>query len=342
MTLLTMVLAIVPFASSFAQDDVYFTPKKKKAVTQPSEVVDTPTNTPQTPTDEEWYVGRSSHIDVDSYNRRYTKVNTNDLQLPDSVYYMEPEDCYEYTPTSSLIRFHGYYDPWYYSPLDWNYYYGSSYDWFYDPWYYGAWGRHGWHYTYSWASPWYGYYHPWSYYGWHNPWYGYHAYHPHVTHRNSDGTYGYQNRGGRGSGIRTTTATHSPRTGGTSYSGGFRTPGRVSNPGRTSTTTPNRSTAPRTSVTVPARSTNVRSGFTGSQGRGSVSITPNRATQGSTERSIPLNSGSTTHHNSGSSNGFSGSSRSGGNSGGSYSGGFSGGSRGGGFSGGSRGSAGRR
>ena len=65
-------------------------------------------------------------------------------------------------------RYHGWYDPWYYTGY-WGWYdpwyYGSWYGGWYDPWYYGGdWG---------WYDPWY--YHP--HHGWYDPYWGHHHHH---------------------------------------------------------------------------------------------------------------------------------------------------------------------
>lgn len=214
------VLSLLAVSAS-AQDDVYFVPKKKKAtpVTVPTTPVSqsgVATTTGAAASDptawetDDWYVGRAADVDVDAYNRRYDAADT---ALVDTTaqyapyYYEEPE--YEPAPTELLVRFHGYYDPWYYSDLAWTYGYGMPWDWYYDPWYYGAWGRHGWHYAYGWASPYYGYwgspwysYHPYGW-GWHYGWNNY-GWHHHYVHFNSDGSRGFQNRGGYRGGTRST------------------------------------------------------------------------------------------------------------------------------------------
>lgn len=141
----------------YAQDDVYFVPKKKKAKV---EVVE-----------ENWTANRSDIMDVDAYNRRNTSKQ-NDVSSDDN----DDTSAYEEgTYTSRIIRFHApgvtlisspYYtdyvavwsDPWYvYRP------YGF---------YAGSWG-----FYWGWNSP-YGWYDPWWSHGWYDPWH-YHAWYPH-------------------------------------------------------------------------------------------------------------------------------------------------------------------
>ena len=66
-------------------------------------------------------------------------------------------------------RYHGWYDPWYYSP-SWGWYdpwyYGGYWSSWYDPWYYGGFWGGGWYYT--------GYY---PHYGWYDPYWGHHHHH---------------------------------------------------------------------------------------------------------------------------------------------------------------------
>lgn len=210
-----LMLLIVP---ALAQDDVYFTPKKKKTNTQDVTSTYVPSTQPTDQLDgEDWYVGRGPVMDVDAYNRRYVPADT--LQYNDE--YEEGPIAYDYdepSPTSLLVRFHGYYDPWYYSPLAWDYYYGTPYYWYHDPWMYGSWGHRYWGYNYGW-SPYWNY--PWL----GGPGWGHHPNHypgivPHIA-----------NKGHRG-GTRTTAGT---------------TPSRPSSWNRNYTGTRPRSTAGNTS-----------------------------------------------------------------------------------------------
>lgn len=167
-----------------AQDDIYFTPKKKKAK-QTS--VQTATET------DDWTSNRESVMDEDTYNRRNHSVATSDDD--DYAYYDDGENSESGVYTSRIVRFHSpgltivsspYYeesiaiwaDPWYaYRPFG---YYTSYWDYHYGWGGYYSWNNYWWHH--SWCDPWY-----------HHAWYPthHHHYHPiyrpskpsHVTHR---------------------------------------------------------------------------------------------------------------------------------------------------------------
>ncbi len=158
---------------AFAQDDMYFKPKKK---------------TYQRPLPQERpepYVYNRCPRDVDEYNRwgnfqsQYVELNKDSIasdvfeMYPDSIpddafignhdYFEPPYDPEEdFSCCKRMSRFddycwedpwnYGWYGPYYYSRWWW-------YDPWYDPWFYGYAG-------------WYGYYRPWG--GWYYPsyWYG--------------------------------------------------------------------------------------------------------------------------------------------------------------------------
>ncbi len=192
----------------FAQDDLYFTPKKdtKKAVK--SEVTEIAAADDDTPA---YYVG--STRSVDEYNRRghfrsyYEKVGTDSLGndifefhpgdgvYPDSVYEgydIYPDSLYNYEDDFGCTRYmeayDGYYGPWGYygrGPWWWGYY-GS----WYDPWYYGY---------YGWYSPWYyyGYYSPWYWWGGYPYYHGGYAHHHGGNPRGFTGGRTWSYRGGR-------------------------------------------------------------------------------------------------------------------------------------------------
>lgn len=169
---LSVLLTAMPFGM-MAQDDLYFTPKKSDTK---SEVRSANPQYDKCPT---YYCG--SNRDVDEYNRRgrvssyYQKIGTDSLgndiiqfhagngQYPDSLVldtiYPGSEQYYAYDGGDSddsfaysrrLNRFdnaYGWYDPWFYDDLTWDYpYYG-----------YGPYWRYGW----GWGNPWYC-----GYYGW--------------------------------------------------------------------------------------------------------------------------------------------------------------------------------
>ncbi|MCD8297610.1 MAG: hypothetical protein LUC88_08555, partial [Prevotella sp.] len=164
-------------AGVFAQDDMYFNPKK-----------DTDKKAYQPTVQTERYEYNSALRDVDEYNRmgnfesQYTVLSDDSLDsdvielYPDSVYALmsdslvEYDDVYydeaynpdeDFSCSRRMSRFDDFYwcDPWYcgwYGP-----YYYSRYWWcdpWYDPWFYG----------------WYGWYSPWGWGGWYYPsyWYG--------------------------------------------------------------------------------------------------------------------------------------------------------------------------
>lgn len=156
-------------SGAYAQDDMYFVPKKTTKVVE--EVA------PVAPFHE-------NHMDVDDYNRRgffgnqgyalNTDTTANDVidfnasdSLDMSGYagvgdeYDEnynPEDDYVYSRRMSRFDDFYWYDPWYYSWYG-PYWYGSPYWYAYAGWY-GPW-----------YDPWYyGWYRPWGY-GWYNSWY---------------------------------------------------------------------------------------------------------------------------------------------------------------------------
>lgn len=153
-------------SGAYAQDDMYFTPKKtEKVVKEVAPVASYHEN----------------HMDVDEYNRRGFWGNEGYVQASDTT----ASDVIDFSPSDSLqttayAGAEGEYDESY-NPED-DYVYSrrmSRFDdfYWYDPWYYGWYGPY-WYgspywYAYSgWYGPWYD---PW-YYGWYRPW-GYGWYH---------------------------------------------------------------------------------------------------------------------------------------------------------------------
>lgn len=142
-----------------AQDDLYFTPKKK------DKTVKTIVTEQDTPV---YHSG--SRRDVDEYNRRglysyYQPLDTdtvvsdtidifNSRNMADVTYGGNASEYDEdYTYSRRMSRFDDFY--WYNSPWDYPFYYGSPY----------------WHARWGWYDPWYaGWYDPW-YYPWYNGWY---------------------------------------------------------------------------------------------------------------------------------------------------------------------------
>ena len=160
---------------AYAQDDMYFTPKK----------VDKSAESTQ-PEDKSAVVYYSSSSrDVDEYNRRgqyadnYSVMGTDTLisdvivldndtaysvnadSDTDAYYSYDPDEDYRYSRCMSRFDDFYWYNPWYY---DWYWPYG----------WYGAYGWYGSPYWYAglWYDPWfYGWHRPW---GWYYPsyWYG--------------------------------------------------------------------------------------------------------------------------------------------------------------------------
>lgn len=156
-------------SGAYAQDDMYFMPKKTEKVVKEVAPV------------EPYYENR---MDVDDYNRRgffgnqgyalSSDTTANDVinfSTSDSLdaagyagvgdEYDEgynPEDDYVYSRRMSRFDDFYWYDPWYYGWYG-PYWYGSPY------WYaYSGWYSH-------WYDPWYyGWYRPWGY-GWYYSWY---------------------------------------------------------------------------------------------------------------------------------------------------------------------------
>lgn len=210
--------ALFGFMSSvvFAQDDMYFTPKKQDKAEAERQDVDI---------DSGWYSAASyGYRDVDEYNRRgrfadsyssqdldtlYSDVIFMDSVQGDSIwadtmlvaddfdYAYTPEDDYTYSRQMSRYDDFYWHDPWYYGWYGSPYWYGSY--WYGSPYWYAGW----------WYDPWYD---PW-YYGWHRPWgwyypvYSYYRPYRGVTGTSNHGhPYGRHNvasgnfRGYRGSG----------------------------------------------------------------------------------------------------------------------------------------------
>lgn len=348
-------------AQNFAQDDMYFVPKKKsKSKTTQVTTQNKSTTESYTNPNAEYYTGKLR--DVDEYNRRkgyYTEpldgdtLRKNDLAVDENGNYIlgsaqnngkkksirsyEYDDNYyvdDYDYTIRLSRFHGVvtpyvalYDPFYYDPF----YYTS---WYYDPWYRGTyWGWYG-----GWHSPWY--YDPWynGYYGWG----GHHHWHPHPAHGGSVTYRGYN--GGRGSGptgASTRGGSYATRGGSTSRMAGNSLQNRTTTSRGysidRSTGTQSRSSYSGSTrgYNVPQRSAGSSRGISSSSSRSTVTNT-SRPTGRATTTTVTTPrtySGSS----SSSSRSYSGSSR--GSSGGGFSGG---GSRGGGYSAGGSSRGGRR
>lgn len=188
-------------SGSFAQDDLYFTPKKKDKKSE-TVIKEQP----------ETVYHSGSDRDIDEYNRRglksyYQYIGTDSLGNDTVVLYGDGsktdvrgyersagDDDDDYAYSRRMSRFDDFY--WYNSPWDYPYYYGSAY------WY----SRWGWHspWYYGWYDPWYtGWYHP-VYAGWypyyHRPLWGIAGYRPYrgYTGTKHHGTFTRGNAGASG------------------------------------------------------------------------------------------------------------------------------------------------
>jgi hypothetical protein len=213
-----MATAAVMIAQNIlAQDDMYFTPRKKAqgATAVTSQVVDDDApyryRIPADATDEEYVDYGNSDRDVDEYNRRGSSAGDySQRPVYDDSVTISRQEYEDYAYSRQMERFDDYNgrftlivnDPWYYdswySPYYDSYYWGtswyypwySSYSW-YDPWYrssYWGWG-------YGWHRPYYSYYRPYYY----RPYYGRTSYRRggYITNRSTPygrSSYGYGNR----------------------------------------------------------------------------------------------------------------------------------------------------
>lgn len=191
-------LALLPLALHAQDDDMYFTPTKKKNVT-PSSTAAGPVRRPvrtiiaDDPVDIAVYNTRSR--DDDEYNRRYVGTYQTsggydaDTLAADTLYggTAEYDDEDDYLYSRRILRFRSprvgiaisspyywdlvysygaydyiYSDPYYYDPFYWHY--GWGYGWCWGPWS-------------SWYGPMWGWHHPhaWTYWGWGPSWH--HAHH---------------------------------------------------------------------------------------------------------------------------------------------------------------------
>ena len=173
------VLALLA-TTAFAQDDMYFIPKK-------AEKADVPKLAPV----------RGLDMSVDEYNRKsrgssyqiigkdslgndiieFSKVDSVDFQPEDREFY--------YTSRMGMFDdYYGWYSPWFYNyrGLYWGHYYPYYYSSFYDPWGLSWWGYYDPFYDPFYFSGYYGWYgynswywwNPWAYYGyWYRPYYWY-------------------------------------------------------------------------------------------------------------------------------------------------------------------------
>ena len=151
----------------FAQDDIYFTPNKKKAKKAATQAT--------TETDD-WASNREGVMDVDTYNRRNRTQSAEDSQT--NSYYDDADSGEGGVYTSRIVRFHAPGVTIISSP-----YYEESIAIWADPWYvYRPFGYYSsyWDYHYGWGG-YYGWNNHWWHHSWYDPWY-HHAWHPHYHH----------------------------------------------------------------------------------------------------------------------------------------------------------------
>lgn len=197
--LLSLVVAMLPLAL-WAQDDVYFVPKKKDKVEKPA--------APVMQENRQVYY-RGLDVPLDEYNRMNLKSSYqilgkdslgNDIiefdsaegngQRVDTVFVYQDDEDFRYTSRMGRFDdFYGWYHPWFYDYRfygPWGYYHTFYDPWFYD-WAYGwgyPYGYYGWGYPYGYYGWGYPYY---SYYGWGYPlwWGGYAGYYTHRSYSSS-------------------------------------------------------------------------------------------------------------------------------------------------------------
>ena len=142
--LLSLILGAMPLCMD-AQDDVYFTPKKraKTDITYNNEKKEVARPT--------YYCG--SNRDIDEYNRRgklksyYQKIGTDSLGN-DIIEFREGDGTYGKADLDSTITIYPGSERYYDDDMDSDFMWSrrmSRFDGFYDPWFYGSyWGRPYW------------------------------------------------------------------------------------------------------------------------------------------------------------------------------------------------------
>ena len=167
-TLITLIVSSTLY--SFAQDDIYFVPSKKKVTKQEVPVYESTEY-------DSWAENREGVMDVDSYNRRggaTARQQTYDYDVVD-----DSESL-----TNRIVRFHAPGITVVSSP-----YYADYIDIYADSWYSPFrpyyWYGYGWHY--SWYNSWWGSPYYWNSYCY-DPWWGWHNhYHPIYHHGHHHG-----------------------------------------------------------------------------------------------------------------------------------------------------------
>lgn len=198
--LLLIALTFVPLLS-MAQDDIYFTPKKKTAKTTTSQSATVTTAQDATVTPVTPVVYNNSNRSEDDYNRRYNYNKTYNGSVAEDADWQsgggkdslaatvdsvksgysrdmsDAEDDYYYS--RRLLRFHSPRFIGYRSPYYWDLVYGCGcydfYDYWYDDPFYWDWGwgcGWAWGPWSCWYGPMWGYVHPfgYDYWGWGGYW----------------------------------------------------------------------------------------------------------------------------------------------------------------------------
>jgi hypothetical protein len=347
--LLFLTLSLMPLLSMAQDDDLYFTPTKKRAknVNTSAQVYNVTDDS-----DRKYSVYSNNTRSDDEYNRRYSNTDgayqmsggSDTLNMGavrvDTVYkYIVKNNYYsDYSYSLGFRRFrHRYYDPFYW---DWDYYYLWGDPWAYSYYYpYGTWGYYSPYWYGGWHGGWYGYNYGWygyyDWYAWNNPWHYHGGYVGGSSHHNFTS---HSNRGGFGS--FSSNASYGGRRSDSRYNYSERSGnGRSSYTNRGSTLSERRADrekynngGSRNSST--GRDYFGRNSYSSSTSRNSSSVSAPTRSYNSSSSSSSNNSHSTYSRSSSSSSSYSGG-RSYSGGGGSYSGGRS--SGGGGRSGGSAG-----
>ena len=189
--LLTMLFG-VSSVCMYAQDDLYFSYKKKAKNVESTVEKLTPDEADDT---FDFEIGDGLYPDSLSVS---DFVDDDTLSISDNF----EEDEFYYTRRMGRFEdFYGYYDPFYYDYYHNPYIYPGYYSWYdpwvyrwYDPWYYTyGYGRYGYYHWYMW--PYYGGYYSWNwpyYYGYYGHWdyyrYPYYGLTNYYTYRGHTGT----------------------------------------------------------------------------------------------------------------------------------------------------------
>ena len=153
---LLSLLAVFAFMTTKAQDDLYFTPKKKVE----SKIEKLNIDNGKTDDIIDFEIGDGMYPDSLYDFAEDSLAYVSDFELED-------DDSFSFTRRMSRFDdFYGWYDPYFHGYRPWwytSYYYGWYDPWtyrWYDPWYYtyGYYGHYGWGWPYY--GGWYGWYYP--------------------------------------------------------------------------------------------------------------------------------------------------------------------------------------